>query len=59
MLKEHVKTILVHKKHVGYWCFKMGIPWRGIVHDLLNFLLKNFLLLSIQAIRTHMTQARG
>lgn len=40
MLKEHVKTILVHKKHVGYWCFKMGIPWRGIIHDLSKFSIK-------------------
>lgn len=34
---EHFKTICIHKKWVFYYCLKLGIPWRGIVHDLSKF----------------------
>ncbi len=33
----HLGTVLKHKKHVGKACFKMGIGWQGIVHDLSKF----------------------
>lgn len=34
---KHFKTICKHKYWVGYYCFKAGIPWRGIKHDLSKF----------------------
>ena len=34
---QHLKTILVHKWYVGYECFKQGLYWQGIVHDLSKF----------------------
>lgn len=33
----HFKKICTHKYWVGYYCFKAGIPWRGIKHDLSKF----------------------
>jgi hypothetical protein len=34
---KHFKTICKHKYWVGHYCFKAGIPWRGITHDLSKF----------------------
>lgn len=34
---KYVFKILVHKACVGYFCFKAGLYWRGIVHDLSKF----------------------
>ena len=39
-LFKHLKTIRKHRKYVRQMCFKMGIPWRGIVHDLSKYSLK-------------------
>ena len=33
----HLKTVLIHKYWVFYYCYHAGIPWRGIVHDLSKF----------------------
>lgn len=33
----HLKTILVHKWWVFYYACKLGIPWRGIKHDMSKF----------------------
>ena len=33
----HLKTILIHKWWVFYYCCKLDIPWRGLVHDLSKF----------------------
>lgn len=33
----HLKTILIHKKWVLFYCIKAGIPFQGIVHDLSKF----------------------
>ena len=33
----HLKTILVHKWWVFYYSCKLGIPWRGIKHDMSKF----------------------
>ena len=33
----HIKTILIHKYWVGKYCFKCGLYWRGIKHDLSKF----------------------
>lgn len=33
----HLKTILIHKYWVFYYCCKFGIPWQGITHDLSKF----------------------
>lgn len=34
---KHFGKICQHKYWVGYYCFKMGIPWRGIKHDMSKF----------------------
>lgn len=34
---KHFKTICIHKYWVARYCFKCGIPWQGIVHDLSKF----------------------
>lgn len=34
---RHFRTICVHKFWVGYYCFKAGLYWQGIVHDLSKF----------------------
>lgn len=33
----HLKTILRHKLWVCYYCFRLGIPIQGILHDLSKF----------------------
>ena len=33
----HLKTVLIHKYWVFYYCCKLGIPWQGITHDLSKF----------------------
>lgn len=34
---KHFIKICKHKYWVGYYCFKFGIPWRGIKHDMSKF----------------------
>lgn len=34
---QHLKTILTHKWYVGRECFKHGLYWQGIIHDLSKF----------------------
>lgn len=36
-LFEHLKLVHQHRKYVRKICFKMGIFWRGIVHDLSKY----------------------
>lgn len=38
-LLKHLKVIRHHRKFVRKACFKMGIPWQGIVHDLSKYSL--------------------
>lgn len=33
----HIKTVLMHKYYVGYYCFKAGLYKQGILHDLSKF----------------------
>ena len=35
--KRHLQTIRKHRKCVRQACFKMGIPWQGLVHDLSKY----------------------
>lgn len=34
---RHLKTIRKHRKYVRQMCFKMGIPWLGLIHDLSKY----------------------
>ena len=34
---EHFKTITKHKIEVGKMCFKFGLFWQGITHDLSKY----------------------
>ena len=38
-LFKHLKTIRTHRRAVRKMCFKMGIPLRGILHDLSKYSL--------------------
>ena len=38
----HLKTILIHKWWVFYYCCKLGIIWQGITHDLSKFSYTEF-----------------
>lgn len=40
---NHIKTVLTHKYWVGYYCFKAGLYWRGLTHDLSKFSPTEFL----------------
>ena len=31
---KHLRKIFIHKYWVGLYCFKCGLYWRGLVHDL-------------------------
>lgn len=34
---RHLRKVLIHKYWVGLYCFKCGLYWRGLVHDLSKF----------------------
>ena len=34
---RHLKTILIHKYWVFYYCRRLGITWQGITHDMSKF----------------------
>lgn len=36
-LFAHLKTVRTHRKWVRKWCFKMGIPIQGLLHDLSKY----------------------
>lgn len=38
----HFKTIIKHKIEVGKICFKFGLYWQGITHDLSKFSITEF-----------------
>jgi len=42
MYAKYLWAVLRHKWFVFLECCKLGIPWRGIVHDLSKFLPSEF-----------------
>lgn len=34
---KHLKTVIIHRYWVCYYCFKAGLYWQGLVHDLSKF----------------------
>ncbi len=38
-LFKHLKLVHTHRKYVRKACFKMGIAWQGIIHDLSKYSL--------------------
>lgn len=34
---RHLKTVLTHKYYVAKYCFKAGLYWQGLTHDLSKF----------------------
>lgn len=38
----HLKKICIHKYYVGKYCFKIGLYWQGITHDLSKFSFTEF-----------------
>jgi hypothetical protein len=47
MIIKYLNYLLRHKWYVGIECFKKGLIWRGLVHDLSKFLQANFFLMLI------------
>jgi hypothetical protein len=39
----HLKTITLHKWYVMMECFRMGLYWQGIIHDLSKYSITEFL----------------
>lgn len=39
---KHLKTIFIHKYWVFIYCYKLGIPWQGIMHDISKFSIVEF-----------------
>lgn len=39
---KHFKTIIKHKIEVGKACFKFGLYWQGLIHDLSKFSITEF-----------------
>lgn len=33
----HLRKVQTHRKWVRHYCFKLGIPWQGITHDLSKY----------------------
>lgn len=40
---KYLKYLLIHKYHVGKYCFKYGLYWQGIKHDWSKFLPDEFI----------------
>ena len=38
-LIKHLKTVHKHRKWVRKYCFKMGLYWQGLTHDLSKYYL--------------------
>lgn len=36
---KHLKIIRIHRKYVRKACFKMGLIWQGLTHDLSKYSL--------------------
>lgn len=34
---KHLRRVLIHKYWVAYYCFKCGLYWQGIMHDMSKF----------------------
>ena len=43
-LIKHLKVVRTHRKHVRNTCFKMGLYWQGIVHDLSKYSITELLI---------------
>lgn len=39
---KHFFTITKHRHLVRHYCFKLGIPWQGLIHDLSKYSPKEF-----------------
>ena len=39
ILLKHINTIMNHRKYVRKSCFKMGLYWQGLIHDLSKYSL--------------------
>lgn len=39
---KHLKKVCIHKYWVAKYCFKVGLYWQGIVHDLSKFSFTEF-----------------
>lgn len=40
---KYLKYVLIHKYYVAKECFKVGLYWRGLVHDMSKFLPSEFI----------------
>ena len=42
-IKEHFQTITYHRRLVRQSCFRVGLYWQGLTHDLSKYSLTEFL----------------
>ena len=42
-IKEHFQTITYHRRLVRQGCFRVGLYWQGLTHDLSKYSLTEFL----------------
>jgi hypothetical protein len=43
-LRKHLKTVRTHRKYVRKACFKAGLYWQGLVHDLSKYSITEMLI---------------
>ena len=36
-IREHLKTVNRHRRLVRRYCFKLGLYWQGLTHDLSKY----------------------
>lgn len=36
-MHKHLKTVMTHRKWVRHYCFKAGLYWQGLTHDLSKY----------------------
>lgn len=36
-MRKHIKTVMTHRKWVREYCFKAGLYWQGLTHDLSKY----------------------
>lgn len=41
--RGHLKTVHIHRKHVRQGCFRLGLYWQGMTHDLSKYSPAEFL----------------
>ena len=57
-IKEHFQTITYHRKLVREGCFKVGLYWQGLTHDLSKFSPTEFLMGAVKRISIELMEEK-